>query len=60
MYNKFVLDVLTNVISFDWRDFFPVLAIIGNNSLDKKLKDIVDTRAHIIDVLVEKQRELIS
>lgn len=60
MFEVLVVDPMMGAIDVDWRDFFPYLRWIPNQSLEMKIRRIVTRRTAVTRALIMEQKKRIA
>lgn len=60
MFEVLVVDPMMGAIDVDWRDFFPYLRWIPNQSLEMKIRRIVTRRMAVTRALIMEQKKRIA
>lgn len=60
MFNILVTDPMKGAIEVDWRDFFPYLSWIPNNTLEMEIHRIAKRKKAVTKSLIDGERKRIS
>ncbi|OWM80769.1 hypothetical protein CDL15_Pgr006799 [Punica granatum] len=55
-----VIDFMNSCLEVDWRDFFPYLKWIPNNSLENKIRQVTFRRKVLMSALIREQKKRIA
>lgn len=60
IFNVLVIDPMMGAIEVDWRDFFPYLRWVPNQSFEMKIQQIVVRKEEVIKALIQEQKKRIA
>lgn len=55
-----VTDIMEGAIEVDWRDFFPYLKWVPNNTIENKIRRMIFRKQAVMNAIIKEQKKRIA